>query len=171
MPAGERADRRVTWNHIFFTHRLVAPPISQYNSIKLFRNLGFRFFVHPRFRLPPGILFFARPEAREIATAGSAAIRRRAQLKQQADPAARAIVLRAPGGQVLTIAAWASRELPGPGGPCAGLPARAASPAPQGVDPQQSFDVFSEIPVLRNTNVARSTLGACELHRGPFDKL
>ncbi len=122
-------------------------------------------------RLPPRILLLARPETREITAAGRAAIRRRADAEHPDDPAARMIVLLTPSGQFLAIAARAARVFPRTRRPYTGMPAHVAPAAPQGINSQQSFKIFSDILSLRNTNVTRSTVRTSELHPVPFVKL
>ena len=88
--------------------------------------------------MPPREPLLAFAEAGEVAAAGRATVRRSAQPQQHTRPARGVIILLAPGGKFLAIAARAARIFPGAVLPHAGFPARAAAPAPQGILTDQS---------------------------------
>ncbi len=145
---------------------MVANRLRCFLTVHLFRGC-------PLFRLlfSPGVSFLAGAKAGKIAPAGRAAIRRSAQAQQHRDPLLGTVVLLAPGGQFLTITARATRVFPGSAGPDAGKPTRAASPASQGIDTHQTFEIFYEILPLGNAYIARSTVGTSQLHREPSNRV
>src|SRR5262249_18423205 len=108
--------------------------------------------------------FLARPKAGEIAAASGAAIRRRADAQQQARPFWRAIVLFAPRGQVLAIAAWTPRIFPGAASPNAGLPASPAAPAAERINAENTLQNFDQVLPVRHPDVARAALRTGQLH-------
>src|SRR5271154_2232772 len=105
MPAGERADRRVTWNH-FLSYPVL--------SSRLLNLIGRRFRGRspPGVPLPPCISLLTCAEAREVAAASGTAIRSGSQAQAKGDGAGRGVGLVAPGGQFLAIAARASGVFP-----------------------------------------------------------
>ncbi len=116
--------------------------------------------------LPPGISFLAVLEAREIASAGSAAIGRSSQTQRKLGPPARVVILLAPGGQVLAVTARAACESPRPAGPRTGFPSGPAAPAPQGIDPHNPLEVLEQSTTMRDAHVAHTAMWASQLHPG-----
>ena len=122
--------------------------------------------------MPPGKPLLAFAEAGEIAAAGRATVRRSAQAQQNARPAGRIIVLLAPGGEFLPIAAWTARISPRSVLPHTGFPARVATPASQRILADQAAQRLRDPVSVRNAYVASTALRASKLHSsGTFIKL
>lgn len=168
MPVGEQAGLRVTWNHFLF------PP--RRRSATRFRRRG----VFPLFRsrcsfgaslMPPGETLAARPEAGEIAAARRTTVGCRANSQQEPSPAWRTVVLLAPGGQLLSVAAGAACIFPCAIGPHAGFPTVAATAAPQLRDSQPAAEKLRKVLALGDPHIARSAFWASELHPNLFGQL
>ena len=114
--------------------------------------------------MPPGEPLLAFTETGEVAAAGRAPVRRGAQAQQNARPAGRVIVLLAPGGEFLAIAARTARIFPCAVLPNTGLPARAATPAPQWILADQSAQLLSKPVTVRHAYIAGAALRASKLH-------
>jgi hypothetical protein len=137
MPAGGRADRRVTWNH---------------------------FFLNPG--LQPGLAAEGgTPEAHEIAPAGLASETLRSAPEQYPNPTLGPIVWLAPGGEFLAVTAGTAGKLPGAGRPHAGLPSRVAAAATQRVNSANGPQESGQVPGFGNLRRARATVRTGELHR------
>jgi hypothetical protein len=74
------------------------------------------------------------------------------------------IILFAPGGQFLAITTGTTGEFPGSGRPYAGSPAASAAPAAQRVNPEKRPDFLAKVLLVRDPNVACSTLWTRKLH-------
>ena len=124
-----------------------------------------RFFGHRRWiRQTPGVFFFAGPETGEITTTCGTAVRRSAATKHDQGPTRRVIILLAPGGQFLTVAARAAREFPSSSGPNASTPTTSASEAAERIDPEEGADLFRKILFMRNPHIASPALWTRKLH-------
>jgi|ERR1700722_13388958 hypothetical protein len=147
MPAGERAVRRVTWNHFLLV------------SFRRLFGLVLAFFV-----LSPGEALFAGAVAREIATARSTAVRGRAPAQQDSGPQRRMVILLAPGGQFLAIAARATGIFPRSRMPDTGAPTGFAAPATQGIRSEKRLDMLSQTPPMRHAYISCATFRTGKLH-------
>src|SRR5216684_3188597 len=98
------------------------------------RRLRATFILRPFRTRAPGEALLAGAIAGEVAAAHRAAVRRRSHPQQQHGPQRRAIVLFAPGGKFLPVAARAACEFPRTLIPYAGGPTRAAARAPQRIN-------------------------------------
>ena len=114
--------------------------------------------------MPPGEPLFAFTETGKVAAAGRAPVRSGTQAQQNARPAGRVIVLLAPGGEFLAIAARTARIFPCAVLPNTGLPARAATPAPQWILADQSAKLLSKPVAVRHSYIAGAALRASKLH-------
>jgi len=131
-----------------------------------------RFFPTDRAWLPfsPRIAFLARAETGEIAAARRAAVGSRADTQHDARPGRRMVVMLAPGGQLLPVAARAARVFPGPRSPRAGFPTGLAAPAAQRINPHQPFDIFRKILPLRYTHIPGTAFRTRQLHLRPLTR-
>ena len=173
MPVGKRAVQRVTWNH-FCASRLRAAPDGN-PSFRLviprvrppYLRIGFHLRLRRgTFLAPPGKLFLALFEAREIAAARRATVGRRAQAQLDYCPTRRVVVVFAPGGEFLAIAFGAARVSPGGRMPDAGYPASLAAPAAERAGAVNSAKPLAEPSAMRYPGVARAAMGAGKLHSG-----
>jgi uncharacterized protein DUF5612 len=131
-------------------------------AIRLIRRpVGGRRFDRLRggLRLAPGVSLPTFLKAREVAAAGGAAVRRRSDSKEKANPGRWMVVLLAPGSQILAVTARAASIFPGSIGPCAGFPTRSATAAAQGIDPYQRPHYLAKGPPMRHAHIACSALG------------
>jgi len=164
MPSSDRACRpeNELFNGSLGTIFLLYPVLSSRPRNLIGRRFGSR--SPPGVPLPPCISLLTCAEAREVAAAGGAAIRRGSQAQAHGDGAGRAIVLQAPGGQLLAIAARTAGVSPRAGGPHAGLPAGPAALATQGIDAHDGLQILGETAPVGHMHVARTALGTGKLH-------
>jgi hypothetical protein len=124
---------------------------------------GLRGSFHPSLVTPTEALL-APPEAGEIAAACRAAVGSRAHAQQEHDPARRMIVLLAPRGEFLAVAAGAACVPPSAFRPYAGLPAMAATAATQGINTEDAAEHLRDASPVRHTRLAATAFRARKLH-------
>lgn len=79
------------------------------------------------------------------------------------------IILLAPGGEILAIAARAAGIFPGSAGPDAGFPTGPAAAAAQGIDAEDAFENFGNGLPVRDAHVSRAALRTGQLHSGNLE--
>ena len=121
--------------------------------------------------MTPTEAFLAPPEAGEIAAARRTAVGCGPQPQKQRYPAPRIIVLFAPGGEFLAVAARAARVSPCALRPNTGLPAIAATAATQGINADDAAQHLRYVSPMRYTRFAATAFRAGKLHfPKPFTK-
>jgi hypothetical protein len=104
-----------------------------------------RLFRRRRIPGAPTQLLFARAKAGEIASAGGTTVGSSTAAEHDNRPARRMIVLLAPSGKVLTVAARAAGELPGSRSPHAGCPTASAAAAAEWVNSEKCSNFLAKI--------------------------
>ena len=112
----------------------------------------------------PGETFLPGFEAGEITTAGRAAMRSRAQAQKESRPARRIVEVLHPGGQFLTVAAWATRVPPGSIRPDAGSPAMVAAAAAKLRNTDPTLQVLAQTVPMGNAHIPRPAARTVQLH-------
>ena len=100
--------------------------------------------------VPPTEAFLAAAEAGEIATAGRATIGRGADPQKKRGPTRGIVVLFAPRGQFLAVAARATSEAPSAFRPDTGFPAMAAAAAAKGINSEDPAKHFGNRAAMRH---------------------
>lgn len=114
--------------------------------------------------ITPTEAFLAPPEAGEIAAAGGAAVGGGANAQKKPGPARRMVILLAPGGELLAIAAGAVCVLPRALRPRAGLPAMAATAATERINTGDAAEHLRSGSPMRHPRFTAPAFRARKLH-------